>query len=92
VTVRAPAVSENPRVPEIRGRAHRAYRVRDIPEIDAHLRGLQTWLAGRLGDVRVTGKPALMAVERYWADVDALLDVRARYMSEGALRRLDTVS
>lgn len=75
------AVSEHPRVPEIRGRAHRAYRVRDIPEIDAHLRGLQTWLVGRLGDVRVTGKPALMAVERYWADVDALLEARWKIMA-----------
>lgn len=75
------AVSEHPRVPEIRGRAHRAYRVRDIPEIDAHLRGLATWLAGRLGDTRVTGRPALMAVERYWADVDQLLEVRYRLMT-----------
>jgi hypothetical protein len=79
VTVRAPAVSESPRVPEIRGRAHRTYRVRDIAEVDANLRGLRTWLTGRLDGAR-DSSPVLL--QRYWHDVDALLEVRWRYMSQ----------
>jgi len=71
-----------PRIPEIRGRAHRTYRVRDISEVDANLRGLQTWLAGRMGDARLTSRPALAVLQRYWHDVDQLLEVRFKLMSK----------
>lgn len=65
------------RVPEIVGRVQRAYRVRDVAEIDAHLRGLKVWLCDAIDRA-----PALTRrhVEFYVADCDALLDCRLSLM------------
>jgi hypothetical protein len=64
-------------VPEIRGRALRTYRVRDIAEVDANLRGLRRWLAGAIART-----PSLTRrhIARYLADCDALLDARLKIM------------
>jgi hypothetical protein len=64
-------------VSEIRGRALRTYRVRDLAEVDANLRRLRRWLAGS-----IARSPSLTRrhIDRYLADADLLLDARLKIM------------